>query len=38
VDGNKKGIFPRQRQPKDAAYLFRERWTTLPIDFKKRKK
>ena len=38
VDGNKKGIFTRQRQPKDAAYLFRERWTTLPIDFKKRKK
>ena len=38
VDGNKKGIFTRQRQPKDAAYLFRERWTTLPVDFKKRKK
>ena len=38
VDGNKKGIFPRQRQPKDAAYLFRKRWTTLPVDFKKRKK
>lgn len=38
VDGNKKGIFTRQRQPKDAAYLFRKRWTTLPIDFKKRKK
>ena len=30
--------FTRQRQPKDAAYLFRERWTTLPVDFKKRKK
>lgn len=38
VDGNKKGIFTRQRQPKDAAYLFRKRWTTLPVDFKKRKK
>lgn len=38
VDGNKKGIFTRQRQPKDAAYLFRKRWTALPIDFKKRKK
>lgn len=38
VDGNKKGIFTRQRQPKDAAYLFRERWTALPVDFKKRKK
>ena len=35
---NEKGIFTRQRQPKDAAYLFRKRWTTLPIDFKKRKK
>ena len=26
VNGNKKGIFTRDRQPKDAAYLFRERW------------
>ena len=34
VDGNKKGIFTRQRQPKDAAYLFRKRWTALPVDFK----
>ena len=38
VNGNKKGIFTRQRQPKDAAYLFRKRWTALPVDFKKRKK
>ena len=22
----------------EAAYLFRKRWTTLPVDFKKRKK
>ena len=34
VNGNKKGIFTRQRQPKDAAFHFRERWTTLPLDFK----
>ena len=26
VDGNKKGIFTRDRQPKDAAFAFRERW------------
>ena len=34
VNGNKKGIFTRQRQPKDAAYTFRARWTSLPLDFK----
>ena len=34
VNGNKKGIFTRQRQPKDAAFHFRARWTTLPLDFK----
>ncbi len=34
VNGNKKGIFTRQRQPKDAAYLLRERWKKLPLDFK----
>lgn len=26
VNGNKKGIFTRQRQPKDVAFLFKERW------------
>jgi beta-glucuronidase len=26
-DGNKKGIFTRQRQPKSAAFVIRERWT-----------
>lgn len=26
MDGNKKGIFTRQRQPKSAAFLIRERW------------
>ena len=25
-DGNKKGIFTRQRQPKSVAFLFRDRW------------
>ncbi len=34
VNGNKKGVFTRQRQPKDAAYLFRDRWTKLPVDYK----
>lgn len=27
VDGNKKGIFTRNRQPKMAAYVLKERWT-----------
>ncbi len=27
VDGNKKGVFTRNRQPKMAAYLLKERWT-----------
>ncbi len=27
VDGNKKGLFTRQRQPKSAAFVIRERWT-----------
>lgn len=26
VDGNKKGIFTRERQPKTAAFAIRERW------------
>lgn len=29
VNGNKKGIFTRQRQPKDAAFTFRRRWENL---------
>lgn len=29
VNGNKKGVFTRNRQPKDAAFLFKERWCTL---------
>ena len=26
IDGNKKGIFTRQRQPKAAAFAIRKRW------------
>lgn len=29
VNGNKKGIFNRQRQPKDAAFLFKSRWESI---------
>lgn len=28
IDGNKKGIFTRQRQPKMAAFTFKERWNS----------
>lgn len=34
VNGNKKGVFTRQRQPKAAAYLLRERWKKLPLNYK----
>lgn len=34
VNGNKKGIFTRQRQPKDAAFAFKKRWESLPNDYK----
>lgn len=34
VNGNKKGIFTRQRQPKDVAYKLKQRWESLPVDFK----
>lgn len=34
VDGNKKGIFTRQRQPKEAAYQLKRRWESLPTDYK----
>ena len=30
VNGNKKGVFTRQRQPKDAAFAFKRRWEALP--------
>jgi len=29
VDGNKKGAFTRDRRPKAAAHLLRERWQNL---------
>ena len=31
VNGNKKGIFTRDRQPKSAAYLIKERWEHFAI-------
>ena len=34
ANGNKKGSFTRQRQPKDAALPLRSRWTSLPVDYK----
>lgn len=36
VDGNKKGIFTRQRRPKLAAHYFRDRWHKVP-DFNYKK-
>lgn len=30
MNGNKKGIFTRQRQPKESAYYFKERWGEIP--------
>ena len=36
VQGNKKGLFTRDRKPKLAAHYFRERWTSIPdFDYKK---
>ena len=37
VQGNKKGIFTRDRRPKLAAHYFRERWRRLP-DFPENQK
>lgn len=34
VNGNKKGIFTRQRQPKASAFLLKKRWESLPLDYK----
>ena len=34
VNGNKKGIFTRNRQPKAAAHYFKKRWESLPLDYK----
>jgi hypothetical protein len=36
VQGNKKGIFTRDRKPKLAAHYFRERWHQIP-DFEYKK-
>ncbi|MDF2962010.1 MAG: beta-glucuronidase [Paenibacillus sp.] len=30
ADGNKKGVFTRERRPKKAAFELKERWTSLP--------
>lgn len=30
VDGNKKGLFTRERRPKMAAHYFKNRWTGIP--------
>ena len=36
VQGNKKGLFTRDRRPKLAAHYFKERWHTIPdYDYKK---
>ena len=34
ADGNKKGIFTRNRQPKMSAHFIRDRWTKLPLNYK----
>jgi beta-glucuronidase len=34
VNGNKKGVFTRDRQPKAAAFYFKNRWESLPGDYK----
>ncbi len=36
ADGNKKGIFTRDRQPKLSAYFIKERWEELPDNYKER--
>ena len=34
VDGNKKGIFTRDRQPKMVSHYIKNRWSKLPLDYK----
>lgn len=34
ANGNKKGVFTRDRQPKDSAFLLKKRWESLPTDYK----
>lgn len=36
-DGNKKGVFTRDREPKMAAFVLKRRWDSLPIDYKGKK-
>ena len=38
VNGNKKGLFSRDRQPKLAVGLFKERWTKMEDYIDKNKK
>lgn len=33
MNGNKKGIFTRQRQPKMAAYYFKKRWENIALPY-----
>lgn len=37
-DGNKKGIFTRDREPKMSAFYLKDRWDNLPLDFKGERK
>lgn len=37
VNGNRKGIFTRDRQPKQAAYDLKKRWEGLPENYKRNK-
>lgn len=38
VDGNKKGLFTRDRKPKLAAHYFKERWNSIPnFNYKSKK-
>ncbi len=38
VNGNRKGIFTRERQPKEVAFLIKKRWDSLPLDYKSEKR
>ena len=31
VDGNKKGVFTRDRKPKAAVHMLKKRWTALAV-------
>jgi beta-glucuronidase len=37
LDGNRKGVFTRQRQPKAAAYYLKQRWESLPENYKSKR-